>query len=203
MAFVYLPADSSQLFTPEEDRCFSEQKIYWSPDGHCYPLLIQGPCQSDSQWLALEESKTSSSSKKIKVSCLPRPCPCLASDPDMCEVLLKQENNQSCRNCFTALAAEQNGLCGQGQQFFNSPFGFGICGCRAKPNMHVKWPLDGKCYPLYDLSSSPCSYGQTLHWDSKTEAPLCVTSVCPQGLVLAPQDGKCYSLGSQGTFSID
>lgn len=94
----------------------------------------QGPC-ADNEWLVASKIAPSYyysvANKKIKVSCKTKPCPCLKKDPDFCEVLMKSQTE--CKKCQVALAAEQDGLCGRGQQLFNSPFGFGVCGCRSKP----------------------------------------------------------------------
>ena len=59
---------------------------------------------------------------KVKVSCKVRPCPCLEKDPDFCEVLVNQPTfyqrtvqspPHGCKDCITALAAEQDGICDQ------------------------------------------------------------------------------------------
>ena len=46
---VNLPGETD-LFTSDEKQCFSQEKIYWPQDGHCYTLLEQGPCKKG-QWL--------------------------------------------------------------------------------------------------------------------------------------------------------
>ena len=192
-------------FTPQEEACFAQRQIYWSLDGNCYPLLQQGPCKVN-EWLVAQEIPSSiffptdnrESRKKVKVSCKRRPCPCSDSNPLFCEVLVKGSlsyQNSNCRNCVTSLAAEQDGLCGKGEQLLNSPFGFGICGCKQG---HVNWPLDGKCYPLYQRGGPCGSNDFSLHWDPNLQKPICILSLCPYGLVLSPLDGKCHSLGTQG-----
>jgi hypothetical protein len=51
--------DENDVFTPDQKRCFSQQKIYWPRDGHCYSLLEQGPCKN-TEWLVASEVTTSS-----------------------------------------------------------------------------------------------------------------------------------------------
>ena len=74
----------------------------------------------------------------------------------------------------------------------------GICGCRLKPNLHVTWPLDGRCYPLHQ--QGPCQLNETLQWDPKKNEPFCVSSVCPPGYVLSLEDGTCQDLNTQGKY---
>lgn len=192
---VILPDENAAL-APEMERCLAQKKIYWPADSQCYTLLTQGPCNSG-QWLVASKIQPRYNWQKpqIKVHCKTKTCPCLASDPDFCEVEMK-ENGGNCRNCVTALAAEQDGICGQGEQLFNSPFGYGICGCRTKPHLHVPWNEDGKCYPL--LGKGPCRENETLHWSQRRERPICVPRVCPEGLVLSALDGRCHFMHTQG-----
>ena len=199
---VILP-DENAVLTPEMEDCLSQKKIYWPADGRCYSLLKQGPCHAG-QWLAASKVRPRYNWQKpqIKVHCKVKTCPCLASDPDFCEVELRPDsNNPNCRNCVTALAAEQDGICGQGEQLFNSPFGYGICGCRTKPHFHVPWEAEGgKCYPLHE--KGPCRDNETLHWSPRQERPICVPRVCPEGLVLSALDGRCHVIHTQGKIHI-
>ena len=88
--------------------------------------------------------------------------------------------------------------CDQGEQLYNTPFGFGICGCRSKPQLHIR--LSGRCYSLY--SQGPCAHNQTLHWIPSLNQHLCVPTICPLGRVLSPIDGQCHILGTKGIFLI-
>ena len=191
--------EASDVLTPDEEQCFSHRKVFWPQDGQCYALLKQGPCKHGEWLVASEESKNRWMSRKVTVSCKKMPCPCLAHDPDFCEVQLKWQNTSpNCRNCVTALAAEQDGICGPGEQLLTSPFGFGICGCRLRPKTHVS--VDGNCYALHE--QGPCQDNETLHWDPKSDAPICVPTVCPMGYVLAVEDGRCHYINTQGKLKI-
>jgi hypothetical protein len=191
--------------SPDEVRCLSQKQIFWINDGNCYPLLSQGPCLSN-EWLVASEVfsrnpyLTSTSPQKIKISCVRKVCPCLGQDPDFCEIEIRKNsgNSGNCRNCVVALAAEQDGICDSGEQLFNSPFGYGICGCRKTPQIHVNWPIDGACYPLHE--KGPCYDNETLHWIPEGTKPVCVPTICPIGKVLSIQDGRCHELGSQGIY---
>ena len=203
---VILPG-ADDIFQPEVEHCLAQKKIYWPLDAHCYALLNQGPC-SEGEWLVASklQPRYSWQSPNIKISCKRKTCPCLADDPDFCEVELEENsresrNSRNCRNCVTALAAEQDGICGPGEQLFNSPFGYGICGCRSKPHLHVSWHQDGKCYPL--LHQGPCRENETLHWNPRVERPVCVPKICPHGLVLSSLDGRCHFLHTQGKSGSD
>ena len=197
---VILPDENAAL-APEMERCLAQKKIYWPADSQCYTLLTQGPCHSG-HWLVAAKIQPRYNWQKpqIKIHCKAKKCPCLASDPDFCEV--EMENSAvNCRGCVTALAAEQDGICGQGEQLFNSPFGYGICGCRTKPHLHVPWNEDGKCYPL--LGKGPCSENETLHWSQRSERPICMPRICPEGLVLSALDGRCHFMHTQGNWDFD
>lgn len=202
---VNLP-NEIDVFTSDEQRCFSQERVYWPPDSNCYPLLQQGPCRIG-EWLVVSETISSRPNynaavqrQNLKVSCKIRPCPCLDRDPDFCEVLVKQPTSSrnrplyGCKNCIAALAAEQDDICGQGEQLYNTPLGFGICGCRIKPQLHIR--LSGTCYPLH--SQGPCTDNHTLHWSPSLNQPLCVPLICPVGRVLSILDGQCHFLGAQG-----
>ena len=197
---VILPDENAAL-APEMERCLAQKKIYWPADSQCYTLLTQGPCHSG-HWLVASKIQPRYNWQKpqIKIHCKAKKCPCLASDPDFCEV--EMENSAvNCRGCVTALAAEQDGICGQGEQLFNSPFGYGICGCRTKPHLHVPWNEDGKCYPL--LGKGPCRENETLHWSQRSERPICMPRICPEGLVLSALDGRCHFMHTQGNWDFD
>ena len=65
---VNLP-NEIDVFTSDEKRCFSQERVYWPPDGNCYPLLQQGPCRIG-EWLVVSEtiSSRSVSFSAVKVS---------------------------------------------------------------------------------------------------------------------------------------
>ena len=54
---VNLP-NEIDVFTSDEQRCFSQERVYWPPDGNCYPLLQQGPCRIG-EWLVVSETISS------------------------------------------------------------------------------------------------------------------------------------------------
>ena len=54
---VNLP-NEIDVFTSDEQRCFSQERVYWPPDGSCYPLLQQGPCRIG-EWLVVSETISS------------------------------------------------------------------------------------------------------------------------------------------------
>ena len=187
------------MYSMREETCFSSNKIHWPFDDQCYELLEQGPC-SNGEWLVATKFLSQIDFKlHIKVSCKPRICPCLDTEPYLCEVQLENTSQtpNNCRNCIVALAAEQNGICRKGEQLLVSPFGYGICGCRVEPILHVVWPLDGNCYPLHQRGQ-PCQKNETLHWDPKSKEPICVPALCPLGFVLSIEDGGCHVLDTQG-----
>ena len=95
--------------------------------------------------------------------------------------------------------AEQDGICESGEQLLTTPFGFGVCGCRLKPYLHVPWSFGSnqqRCYPLHQ--QGPCQQNETLHWNPRRNEPLCVPTVCPLGYVLSVEDGNCHVLNTQG-----
>jgi hypothetical protein len=54
----------------------------------------------------------------------------------------RQPNHQpNCggSHCRVALAAEQDGICGEGEQLRLNPFGKGVCDCR---DAHERWHLN-------------------------------------------------------------
>ena len=87
----------------------SRVQIFWPADGECYSLLTRGPCARDT-WLVARGGH---------VTCQPRACPCDPALPGLCEVELR--NVTACGDtrhgsCVVALAAEQDGHCGEGEQ---------------------------------------------------------------------------------------
>ena len=54
---VNLP-NEIDVFTSDEQRCFSQERVYWPPDSNCYPLLQQGPCRIG-EWLVVSETISS------------------------------------------------------------------------------------------------------------------------------------------------
>ncbi len=103
---VVLPFPTD-LLTSAQEKCFSQgnclrlnlifighfywpllEQILWT-DGRCYPLAKRGPCEAG-EWLVISEADENNAmfalNTKIKASCRKLKCPCLASDPDFCEV---------------------------------------------------------------------------------------------------------------------
>jgi len=186
----------------DHERCLALKNVLWRRDGRCYPLLHRGPCP-DGQWLVLAADGRG----QVWTTCEERTCPCSPDDPLMCEVRYEANrrngghHGQLCESgCRVALAAEQDGLCGRGEQLLVSPYGRGICGCRrtargGKRSPHIRWPEDQTCYPLHERG--PCPANQTLQYDAKNARIVCVATLCPQGMILY-RDGRCYRLHRQG-----
>ena len=99
------------------------------------------------------------------------------------------------KSCHVALAAEQDGICDEGEQIIVTPFGDGICGCRLNPP-HMKWNGDNKCYPLLS-QGTPCLERQSLQYSKTENRTVCVATLCQPGYVLY-KDGGCYILGKRG-----
>ena len=188
-----LPRLNSSISIKQEN-CLKSDRIYWPDDDRCHTLLQQGPCLDD-EWLILKQSNND-----IVIMCQKRPCPCRTSDPSLCEVLITKKvtdcgQEREEKACHVALAAEQDGICDDGEQIIVTPFGDGICGCRLSP-VHMKWNGDGKCHPLL-YQGSPCPENQSLQFSKIENRALCVATLCKPGYVLY-EDGGCYRLDTQG-----
>ena len=188
-----LPRLNSSISIKQEN-CLKSDRIYWPDDDRCHTLLQQGPCLDD-EWLILKQSNND-----IVIMCQKRPCPCRTSDPSLCEVLITKKvtdcgQEREEKACHVALAAEQDGICDDGEQIIVTPFGDGICGCRLSP-VHMKWNGDGKCHPLL-YQGSPCPENQSLQFSKIENRALCVATLCKPGHVLY-EDGGCYRLDTQG-----
>ncbi len=120
----------------EDERCLSAHQVFWPGDGQCYDLLQRGPCSRDDHWLVLKQKPRSA---EVEVVCQKRPCPCNPRDPTLCEVWYEGEAGPCGSHCRVALAAEQDGVCGQGEQLRLTPFGTGVCECR---DGHERWGRD-------------------------------------------------------------
>ena len=67
-------------------------------------------------------------------------------DPLLCEV--PYESSSVCGpQCRVAAAAEQDGLCGRGEQLLLTPFGEGACGCRVEPP-HRRYRDGARCFQV-------------------------------------------------------
>ena len=188
-----LPHLNSSLSLKQEN-CLKSDRIYWPHDDQCHALLQQGPCLDD-EWLILKQSNND-----IFITCQKRPCPCRTSDQSLCEVLITKKvtdcgQEREEKACHVALAAEQDGICDEGEQIIVTPFGDGICGCRLSP-VHMKWNGDGKCHPLL-YQGSPCPENQSLQFSRIENRALCMATLCKPGYVLY-DDGGCYRLDTQG-----
>ena len=182
----------------KQENCLKSDRIYWPYDDQCYTLLQQGPCLDD-EWLSLIEG-SNLSNNDITILCQKRPCPCRKTDPQLCEVQITKKvfdcgREREEKTCHVALAAEQDGICDEGEQIIVTPFGDGICGCRLNPP-HMRWNGDGKCYPLLS-HGSPCLENQSLQFSETDNQALCVATLCKPRFVLF-EDGRCYILDTQG-----
>lgn len=163
--------------------------VFWPADSQCYTLLHKGPCRDD-EWLVLEEDGNGG----VEIVCRERICPCKGKDPQLCEVWYDEDDACRENKCRVALAAEQQGICEEGEQLLVNPFGMGVCGCRSDPP-HMKWADDGRCYELY--TQGPCPENHTVQFSLPMEELLCVAEICPEGMTLY-RDGRCYSLYTRG-----
>jgi len=178
-----LPVDDDfSSFSEDERECLSQEKVYWPATASCYNLLTQGPCGGGA-WLVLEDDV---------VFCRERVCPCDPSMPDLCEVEIK-DSDEECGRCRVALAAAQDGLCHPGEQLLVTPAGYGECGCIQNP-VHVVHPLDNRCHPLY--YQGPCDAGFMVRWSDLMGEVSCQPGLCGDGAVF--DQGQCHHLGSQG-----
>ncbi len=182
--------DPARRLRAEDVRCLEDEKVRWPEDGRCYRLLHQGPCD-DGEWLVLTEGVA----REILVTCAPRPCPCTADEPMLCEVLYRGKDEPGCDDrarCRVSLAAEQDGICGHNEQLLISPFGTGVCGCRTTPRPHLR--QDGVCVPVH--TRGRCPPGYTLQVSSGE--PACVAALCREEEMILHTDGRCYEADTRG-----
>ncbi|TRY76880.1 hypothetical protein TCAL_14723 [Tigriopus californicus] len=195
---IALPQEDDYLSRAQME-CLQKEQVYWPQERECFPLLQQGPCK-DHEWLVMREKPNSVD--EVEIHCQKRPCPCHAKDPLLCEVWYEDPNAAAdCSNkCRVALAAEQDGICGSGEQLLLNPFGRAICGCRGDP-VHMRSSLDYRCHPLG--SQGPCPSNETLEFVPSLNKAVCLPTLCPTGMVLHSDSGRCFYLHTQGPCAQD
>lgn len=194
---IALPQEDDRLSRSEME-CLQKEQVYWPQDRECYPFLQQGPCQ-DHEWLVMREKPNSV--HEVEIHCQKRPCPCHAKDPLLCEVWYEDSNTENCNNkCRVALAAEQDGICGTGEQLLLNPYGRAICGCRGDP-VHMRSSIDFQCHPIG--FQGPCPSNETLEFVPSLNKAVCLPSLCPPDMVLHPDSGRCFRLHTQGPCAQD
>lgn len=176
-----------QRISFRDERCLSSERVFWPEDEECHTLLTKGPCPTDGDWLVVRERPRGG----LEVVCEARPCPCTTKEPQLCEVSFPVKDD--CNPCRVALAAEQGGICGHGEQLRLTPFGKGICDCR---DGHVRWLEDEKCHELH--TRGPCGEDETFVYSPPEERPFCIYTLCKHPEMALHDDGRCYFLGERG-----